>query len=49
MNGEHQEIPRWAYTLDIEINRLTFDPKYPKDPKAFGAHIRKARMDGISW
>jgi excisionase family DNA binding protein len=33
------------YTLEIEINLLDFNPKYPKNPKTFGERIRKKRMD----
>ncbi len=33
---------RLIYTLEIEVNRLDFDPKYPKN---FGERIRKRRMD----
>lgn len=33
------------YTLEIEINLLDFNPKYPKNPKNFGEMIRKRRMD----
>lgn len=33
------------YTLEIEINLLDFNPKYPKNPKTFGELIRKKRMD----
>jgi len=33
------------YTLDLTINLVEFDPKYPKEPKTLGEHIRKARMD----
>jgi DNA-binding transcriptional regulator YiaG len=36
---------RLFYTLEIEINRLDFDLKYPKDPKNLGERIRKKRMD----
>jgi DNA-binding transcriptional regulator YiaG len=34
-----------VYTLDLKINLVELDPKYPKDPKTLGEHIRKARMD----
>jgi len=34
-----------VYTLEIEINLLDFNPKYPKNPKNFGEMIRKKRMD----
>ena len=33
------------YTLDIEINVLQCNPKYPKNPKNFGEKLRKKRMD----
>jgi len=33
------------YTLEIEVNLLDFNPKYPKNPKTFGEMIRKKRMD----
>ncbi len=36
---------RLFYTLEIEINLLDFNPKYPKNPKNFGEMIRKKRMD----
>jgi len=36
---------RLFYTLEIEINLLDFNPKYPKHPKNFGEMIRKKRMD----
>ena len=36
---------RLIYTLEIEINLLDFNPKYPKHPKNFGERIRKKRMD----
>ena len=36
---------RLVYTLEIEINLLDFNPKYPKNPKNFGEIIRKKRMD----
>ncbi len=36
---------RLIYTLEIEINLLDFNPKYPKNPKNFGERIRKKRMD----
>jgi len=34
-----------VYTLEIEINLLDFNPKYPKNPQNLGEKIRKARMD----
>ena len=34
-----------VYTLNLQINLVELDPKYPKDPKTLGEHIRKARMD----
>ncbi|MFA5143934.1 MAG: helix-turn-helix transcriptional regulator [Candidatus Omnitrophota bacterium] len=33
------------YTLDVEVNLLGYNPKYPKNPKNFGERIRKKRMD----
>jgi DNA-binding transcriptional regulator YiaG len=33
------------YTLEIEINLLDFNTKYPKNPKNFGEMIRKRRME----
>ncbi len=36
---------RLIYTLEIVVNRLEFNPKYPKHPKNFGEMIRKKRMD----
>jgi len=34
-----------VYTLEIEVNLLDFNPKYPKNPQNLGEKIRKARMD----
>jgi len=34
-----------VYTLEIEINLLDINPKYPKNPRNLGEKIRKARMD----
>lgn len=34
-----------VYTLDLKINLVELDPKYPKNPKTLGERIRKARMD----
>jgi len=34
-----------VYTLEIEINLLDFNPKYPKNPKNFGEIVRKKRME----
>ena len=34
-----------VYTIDLQINLVELDPKYPKDPKTLGKRIRKARMD----
>jgi DNA-binding transcriptional regulator YiaG len=34
-----------VYTLEIEVNLLDFNPKYPKNPQNLGQKIRKARMD----
>jgi len=33
------------YTLEIEVNLLDFNPKYPKNPQTLGEKLRKARMD----
>lgn len=33
------------YSLEVEINLVELDPKYPKEPKTLGERIRKARMD----
>jgi len=33
------------YAFTLEINRLEFDPTYPKYPQTFGQLLRKARMD----
>jgi DNA-binding transcriptional regulator YiaG len=33
------------YTLEIEVNLLDFNPKYPKNPKNFGEMIRKRRLE----
>ena len=34
-----------VYTLEVEINVLDFDPRYPKNPQTLGEKLRKARMD----
>ena len=34
-----------VYTLEVELNLLDFNPKYPKNPKTLGEQIRKKRMD----
>jgi ribosome-binding protein aMBF1 (putative translation factor) len=36
---------RLIYTMEIVVNRLDFNPKYPKYPKNFGERLRKKRMD----
>ncbi|MBU1146738.1 MAG: helix-turn-helix domain-containing protein [Candidatus Omnitrophica bacterium] len=36
---------RLIYTIEVEINLHEFSPKYPKNPKTFGALLRKKRMD----
>jgi DNA-binding transcriptional regulator YiaG len=36
---------RLIYTMEIVINRLEFNPKYPKNPRNFGEILRKRRMD----
>lgn len=33
------------YTLEIELNLLDFDPRYPKNSQTLGGKLRKARMD----
>lgn len=33
------------YTLEVEINILDFDHRYPKNPQTLGEKLRKARMD----
>jgi len=35
------------YTLDVEVNLLDFNPKYPKNPQTLKERIRKARMDKV--
>jgi hypothetical protein len=43
---EHNDnICPLIYTLEIEINLLDFNPKYPKNPQTLGEKLRKARMD----
>ena len=34
-----------VYTLEVELNSLDFNPKYPKNPQTVGEKLRKARMD----
>jgi len=34
-----------VYTLEIEVNTLEFDTRYPKNPQTLGEKLRKARMD----
>jgi len=34
-----------VYTLEIEINLLDFNAKYPKNPKTAGEMLRKKRME----
>lgn len=34
-----------VYTIDLHINLVELDPKYPKDPKTVGERVRKASMD----
>ena len=43
MRGFHETTPL-VYTIEFEINLTELDPKYPKNPKTFGQHVRKARM-----
>ena len=45
MNFSINSEGRLIYTLEIEINLLDFNPRYPKNPKNFGEMIRKRRMD----
>lgn len=33
------------YEFTLEINRLEYDPTYPKDPQSVGQLLRKTRMD----
>ena len=33
------------YTMEITIDLIKSNPKYPKNPKNFGERIRKKRMD----
>lgn len=33
------------YTLEVEINLLEFDARYPKNPQTLGEKLRKVRMD----
>jgi len=42
---EHNSNISGVYTLDIEVNLLELNPKYPKNPQTLGEKIRKARMD----
>ena len=42
---QNDNILPLVYTLEIEINLLDFNPKYPKNPQNLGQKIRKARMD----
>jgi DNA-binding XRE family transcriptional regulator len=46
IHDEHNDnICPLVYTLEIEVNMLDFNPKYPKNPQNLGERIRKARMD----
>ena len=45
MNFSINSEGRLIYTLEIVVNRLDFNPKYPKGPKNFGERLRKKRMD----
>ena len=45
MIEKHPQSTPLVYTFEIEIDLVKLDPKYPKDPKTLGEHIRKARMD----
>jgi DNA-binding transcriptional regulator YiaG len=45
MDCSEDSKDRLVYTLEIEIDLLDFNPKYPKNPKNFGEMIRKKRMD----
>lgn len=46
IHDEHNDnILPLVYTLEIEINPLDFNPKYPKNPQNLGEKIRKARMN----
>ena len=33
------------YTLEIDVNLLNFNSKYPKNPQPLGEKLRKARTD----
>ena len=45
MNFSINSEGRLIYTMEIVINRLEFNPKYPKNPRNFGEILRKRRMD----
>jgi DNA-binding XRE family transcriptional regulator len=41
--------PSPAYLFSKPLNRLEFDPSYPRNPRTLGDYIRKWRMDkGVS-
>ena len=44
VGGDNVAFPL-VYTFEVEIDLVKLDPKYPKDPKTLGEHIRKTRMD----
>ena len=35
----------FIYPLELDINLLELNPKYPKEPNTLGERIRNARMD----
>jgi transcriptional regulator with XRE-family HTH domain len=34
-----------VYELEVEVNLLEFDHKYPSNPQTLGEKLKKARMD----
>ncbi|MEW6074997.1 MAG: helix-turn-helix transcriptional regulator [Candidatus Omnitrophota bacterium] len=42
---QNDNICSLVYTLEIEINLLDFNSKYPENPQTVGEKLRKARMD----
>ncbi len=44
-HAAHNSNISGVYTLELSINLLDSNPKYPKNPKTLGEKIRKARMD----
>ena len=35
----------FIYTIELDVNLLHFDSRYPKNLRTFGERLRKARMD----